>query len=146
LSSQTSTDGFTMSRLQPIGQKKLTNICVVRYKRCGKRFEVAAYRNTVHAWRNASENDKAAMLLSDEVLQARTIFANLEQGVEAKREDLIEAFGTDNEEAVCVEVLNKGEFQVERPCPAPWSSAAALPIRAACPVEPSSRLESTAAL
>ena len=80
------------------------------------------------------------------VLQARTIFANLEQGVEAKREDLIEAFGTDNEEAVCVEVLNKGEFQVERPCPAPWSSAAALPIRAACPVEPSSRLESTAAL
>ena len=108
-----------MSRLQPIGQKKLTNICVVRYKRCGKRFEVAAYRNTVHAWRNASENDKAAMLLSDEVLQARTIFANLEQGVEAKREDLIEAFGTDNEEAVCVEVLNKGEFQVEQPFPAP---------------------------
>ena len=104
-----------MSRLQPIGQKKLTNICVVRYKRCGKRFEVAAYRNTVHAWRNASEKDKVAMLLSDEVLQARTIFANLEQGVAAKSEDLIEAFGTDNEEAVCVEVLNKGEFQVECP-------------------------------
>ena len=101
-----------MSRLQPVGQKKLTNICVVRYKRCGKRFEVAAYRNTVHAWRNASEKDKAAMLLSDEVLQARTVFANLEQGDIAKSEDLIEAFGTDNEEAVCVEVLNKGEFQV----------------------------------
>ena len=101
-----------MSRLQPIGQKKLTNICVVRYKRCGKRFEVAAYRNTVYAWRNASEKDKAAMLLSDEVLQARTVFTNLEQGVAAKSEDLIEAFGTDDEEAVCVEVLSKGEFQV----------------------------------
>ena len=44
--------------------------------------------------------------------QARTIFSNLEQGVAAKSEDLIEAFGTDNEEAVCVEVLMKGEFQV----------------------------------
>ena len=95
-----------MSRLQPIGQKKLTNICVVRYKRCGKRFEVAAYRNTVLAWRNGSEKD------IDEVLQAHTIFANLEQGDIAKSEDLIEAFGTDNEDVVCVEVLNKGEFQV----------------------------------
>ena len=46
-----------MSRLQPVGQKKLTNICVVRYKRCGKRFEVAAYRNTVLAWRNGAETD-----------------------------------------------------------------------------------------
>ena len=58
------------------------------------------------------EKDKAAMLLSDEVLQARTVFTNLEQGVAAKSEDLIEAFGTDDEEAVCVEVLSKGEFQV----------------------------------
>ena len=41
-----------------------------------------------------------------------TIFANLEQGDIAKSEDLIEAFGTDNEDVVCVEVLNKGEFQV----------------------------------
>ena len=39
-------------------------------------------------------------------------FANLEQGDIAKSEDLIEAFGTDNEDVVCVEVLNKGEFQV----------------------------------
>ena len=95
-----------MSRLQPVGQKKLTNICVVRYKRTGKRFEVAAYRNTVLAWRNGNQTDL------DEVLQAHTIFSNLEKGDIAKSEDLIEAFGTDNEDVVCVEVLNKGEFQV----------------------------------
>ena len=90
-----------MSRLQPVGQKKLTNICVVRYKRSGKRFEVAAYRNTVLAWRNGNQTDL------DEVLQAHTIFSNLEKGDIAKSEDLIEAFGTDNEDVVCVEVLNK---------------------------------------
>jgi len=95
-----------MSRLQPVGQKKLTNICVVRYKRAGKRFEVAAYRNTVLAWRNGNQTDL------DEVLQAHTIFSNLEKGDIAKSEDLVEAFGTDNEDVVCVEVLNKGEFQV----------------------------------
>ena len=95
-----------MSRLQPIGQKKLTNICVVRLKKTGKRFEVAAYRNTVIAWRTKVETD------IDEVLQAHTIYASVEKGVLAKNEDLIAAFGTDDEDRVCVEILNKGEFQV----------------------------------
>ena len=95
-----------MSRLQPIGQKRLTNICIVRLKRGGKRFEVAAYRNTVIAWRNKVEKD------IDEVLQVHTIYSNLDKGILANREDMIEAFGTDNEDAVCVEVLNRGEFQV----------------------------------
>jgi ribosome maturation protein SDO1 len=95
-----------MSRLQPVGQKRLTNICIVRLKRGGKRFEVAAYRNTVVAWRNGVEKD------IDEVLQVHTIFANLDKGILAKSEDLIEAFGTDNEDQVCVDILNKGEFQV----------------------------------
>ena len=57
-----------MSRFQPIGQKRLTNICVVRHKRCGKRFEVACYKNTVIAWRQGVETD------IDEVLQVHTIF------------------------------------------------------------------------
>ena len=47
----------------------------------------------------------------DEVLQVHTIFANVDKGILAKSEDLIEAFGTDNEDTICVEVLNKGEFQ-----------------------------------
>ena len=95
-----------MSRLQPVGQKRLTNVCIVRLKRCGKRFEVAAYRNTVIAWRDKVEKD------IDEVLQVHTIYANLDKGILAKSEDLVEAFGTDDEDTICVEILNKGEFQV----------------------------------
>lgn len=34
------------------GQKRLTNIAVVRYKKFGKRFEIAAYKNKVVNWRN----------------------------------------------------------------------------------------------
>jgi ribosome maturation protein SDO1 len=35
----------------PAGQKRLTNVAVVRYKKMGKRFEVACYKNTVVNWR-----------------------------------------------------------------------------------------------
>lgn len=34
------------------GQKRLTNVAVVRYKKMGKRFEVACYKNTVVNWRS----------------------------------------------------------------------------------------------
>ena len=44
--------------------------------------------------------------------QVHTIYANLDKGVLAKSEDLIESFGTDDEDAVCVEILNRGDFQV----------------------------------
>ncbi|EOD39915.1 hypothetical protein EMIHUDRAFT_78887, partial [Emiliania huxleyi CCMP1516] len=91
-----------MSQFLPSTQKRLTNIAVVRYKRAGKKFEVACYKNTIIAWRNKVETD------IDEVLQAHTIYADIGRGVLAKREDLIEAFGTDDEDAVCVEILNKG--------------------------------------
>lgn len=36
----------------PAGQKRLTNIAVVRYKSHGKRFEIACYKNKVLNWRN----------------------------------------------------------------------------------------------
>lgn len=32
---------------QPVGQVRLTNVAIVRYKKMGKRFEVAAYKNKV---------------------------------------------------------------------------------------------------
>ena len=32
---------------QPVGQKRLTNVAVVRYKTHGKRFEIACYKNKV---------------------------------------------------------------------------------------------------
>lgn len=34
------------------GQKRLTNIAVVRYRKHGKRFEIACYKNKVVNWRN----------------------------------------------------------------------------------------------
>jgi len=36
----------------PAGQKRLTNVAVVRYKKKGKRFEVACYKNKIVNWRN----------------------------------------------------------------------------------------------
>lgn len=33
------------------GQKRLTNIAVVRLKKAGKRFEIACYRNKINDWR-----------------------------------------------------------------------------------------------
>lgn len=51
----------------------------------------------------------------DEVLQTTTVFANVGKGVHAKKEDLVEAFGTSDEERICREILAKGEVQVRRP-------------------------------
>ena len=41
-----------MAVFQPTGQKRLTNVAVVRMKRGGKRFEIACYPNKVVSWRN----------------------------------------------------------------------------------------------
>lgn len=49
----------------------------------------------------------------DEVLQTTNIFANVGKGINAKKEDLQEAFGTTDEEKICVEILAKGELQVK---------------------------------
>ena len=38
--------------LHHVGQKRLTNVAVVRLKKAGKRFEIACYRNKVNDWRN----------------------------------------------------------------------------------------------
>ena len=38
--------------LQYAGQKRLTNIAVVRFKKKGKRFEIACFRNKIVNWRN----------------------------------------------------------------------------------------------
>lgn len=45
---------FDMSRtlVQPIGQKRLTNVAVVRLKKHGNRFEIACYKNKVLSWRS----------------------------------------------------------------------------------------------
>ncbi|KAJ0972095.1 hypothetical protein J5N97_020054 [Dioscorea zingiberensis] len=92
--------------VQPIGQKRLTNVAVVRLKKHGSRFEIACYKNKVLSWRSGVEKDL------DEVLQSQTVYTNVSKGVLAKSKDLIAAFGTDDQSKICLEILEKGELQV----------------------------------
>lgn len=57
----------------------------------------------------------------DEVLQTHTVFTNVSKGVLAKSKDLIQVFGTDDEDRVCLEV---SKFM-----PVVSSSSAARPCR-----------------
>jgi ribosome maturation protein SDO1 len=97
-----------MSRtlVQPVGQKRLTNVAVVRLRKHGQRFEIACFPNKVLSWRTRVEKDL------DEVLQSHTVYSNVSKGVLAKSKDLIKAFGTDDQTKICVEILDKGELQV----------------------------------
>lgn len=90
----------------PTNQKLLTNVAVVRMKKCGKRFEIACYKNKVLNWRNKTEKD------IDEVLQTQNVFVNVAKGQLAKTDDLQEVFETDDQLAICKIILEKGELQV----------------------------------
>ena len=46
------------------------------------------------------------------MLQSTTVFSNVSKGVLAKREDLVESFGTDDATAICHKILAEGELQV----------------------------------
>ncbi|KAJ9146192.1 hypothetical protein P3X46_028491 [Hevea brasiliensis] len=91
---------------QPIGQKRLTNVAVVRLKKHGIRFEIACYKNKVLSWRSGVEKDL------DEVLQSHTVYSNVSKGILAKSKDLMLAFKTDDQTKICLEILEKGELQV----------------------------------
>ncbi|BAF22712.1 uncharacterized protein [Oryza sativa Japonica Group] len=97
-----------MSRtlVQPVGQKRLTNVAVVRLRKHGQRFEIACFPNKVLSWRTRVEKD------IDEVLQSHTVYSNVSKGVLAKSKDLLKAFSTDDHTAICLEILDKGELQV----------------------------------
>ncbi|CAJ0581589.1 unnamed protein product, partial [Mesorhabditis spiculigera] len=90
----------------PTNQKVLTNVAVVRMKKMGKRFEIACYKNKVLNWRNKSEKD------IDEVLQTPSVFSNVSKGQMAKKDEIMAAFGTDNQLEVCRLILDKGELQI----------------------------------
>ncbi|GLU16608.1 hypothetical protein SLE2022_330340 [Rubroshorea leprosula] len=92
--------------VQPVGQKRLTNVAVVRLKKHGMRFEIACYKNKVLSWRSRVEKDL------DEVLQSQTVYSNVSKGILAKTKDLVAAFGTDDQAKICLEILEKGELQV----------------------------------
>merc|ERR1711997_731206 len=96
-----------MSRINtPTNQKLLTNVAVVRAKKNGKRFEIAAYKNKVLSWRQGVEKD------IDEVLQSHTVFLNVSKGQVAKKEDLIKCYETTDATQICKEILTKGELRV----------------------------------
>lgn len=97
---------MSRSIVQPVGQKRLTNVAVVRLKKMGMRFEVACYKNKVLSWRSGVEKDL------DEVLQSQTVYTNVSKALIAKSTDLMRAFGTDDQHKICLEILEKGELQV----------------------------------
>ncbi|XP_023570074.1 ribosome maturation protein SBDS [Octodon degus] len=88
-----------MSIFTPTNQIRLTNVAVVRMKRAGKRFEIACYKNKVVGWRSGVEKDL------DEVLQTHSVFVNVSKGQVAKKEDLISAFGTDDQTEICKQTI-----------------------------------------
>uniref|UniRef100_A0A6U9QUQ6 C2H2-type domain-containing protein n=1 Tax=Picocystis salinarum TaxID=88271 RepID=A0A6U9QUQ6_9CHLO len=88
------------------GQKRLTNVAVVRYKKGGVRFEIACYKNKVLNWRNGIETDL------DEVVQTTSVFSNVSKGVFASQEDLQRVFGTTDQVEIVKIILQKGELQV----------------------------------
>ena len=47
----------------------------------------------------------------DDVLQTTAVFSNVSKGVLAKHEDLIDVFGTEDEEKICIIILNEGDYQ-----------------------------------
>jgi ribosome maturation protein SDO1 len=95
-----------MALKQPVGQKRLTNIAIVRLKSHGKRFEIACYKNKVLNWRDGIEKDLS------EVIQTDTIFENVGRGKVAREQDLKSCFGTTNLEDICRKILKSGELQV----------------------------------
>lgn len=86
-------------------QVRLTNVSVVRLRKGGKRFEVAAYKNKVVNWRSGAETDLA------NVLQIASVFMNVSRGVRATAADLMAAFGTDDAMACARVILEKGELE-----------------------------------
>ncbi|CAK9034989.1 unnamed protein product [Durusdinium trenchii] len=91
---------------QPVGQKRLTNVAVVRMKKSGMRFEIACYKNKVLNWREGIEKEL------NEVLQTETVFTNVSKAVIAKSEDLQKAFGTVDLAEICKMILKDGAVQV----------------------------------
>lgn len=72
----------------------------------GKKFEIAAYKNKAVSWRAGTEKDLS------EVLQTVKVYTNVSKGDLARKEDLVKYFDEEDEEKVCITILNKGELQL----------------------------------
>ena len=83
------------------------DIILVRYKKGGKKFEVATFPGKVKQWRDG----KVASL--DDVVQQRAIYTNIGNGIQAGAAELSSAFPeTTSAEAILIEILTKGEVQM----------------------------------
>lgn len=91
---------------QPNSQIRLTNVSLVRMKKGKKRFEIACYQNKVQDWRQKTEKDL------DEVLQIPQVFTNVSKGQIANNDDLKACFGSTNVDEIILEILDKGEIQL----------------------------------
>ena len=89
-----------------VNHHQLTNVAIVKLRRCGKKFEIACYKNKVVNWRNGVETD------IDEVLQIDSVFSSVSKGKLAKEADLVHAFETTDKEKICRFILAKGKLQV----------------------------------
>jgi ribosome maturation protein SDO1 len=90
----------------PVNQVRLTNVAVVRMNKGGKRFEIACYKNKVVNYRQGLEQDLS------EVLQTERVFTNVSKGEFANAKDLMQVFGTKDEEEIAKNILTKGQLQV----------------------------------
>ena len=91
---------------QPMGQIRLTNVSLVRLKRNKKRFEIACYQNKVQDYRKGIEKNL------DDVLQINQVFLNVSKGQVAPNEDLMQGFGTTDQDTIIKFILEKGELQL----------------------------------
>ena len=100
-----------MSRiLQPVGQKRHTNIAIVSFKKTTKTkqysFEIACYPNKVLNFRQGLEKN------IDEVIQIKTVFCDVGKGEVAHAKDLKAVFGSTDHMDCCLVILKEGQLQV----------------------------------
>lgn len=76
-------------------------------------FNLSFPFNVVYSFRKKCCNRRSGAEKDlDEVLQTNTVFVNVSKGQVAKKEDLSNAFGTDDLTEICKQILSKGELQV----------------------------------
>lgn len=91
---------------QPVGQKLLTNVSIVRLKIDKGRFEICCYPNKVQDYRDKKEKD------IDEVLQINQIYKNAIKGEVIPKRQLEETFPNMKKSEIIKLILEKGEIQL----------------------------------
>lgn len=90
----------------PVGQKLLSNVSVVKYKRDGEVFELAVFPNKVTSWRNGLESD------INSVLQSNIIFSNVDQGLQAKHSQVKKILKVQTLDEAVTKILTEGKIKL----------------------------------